>query len=115
MRTTIELNENVPTKGMITLGVYDNLDFNQIKGINQKDYKNDVRYDVSKVKKTIGKFQDKIVLNQLSTNFQGLGITILWTGEVDENGKKIYELITGYHRTIALINEGFSLWVFCRC
>jgi len=114
MRTTIELNENVPTaKGMITLGVYDNLDFNQIKGINQKDYKNDVRYDVSKVKKTIGKFQDKIKAKptKYKPKVWG-GPTILWTGEVDENGKKIYELITGYHRTIALINEGFSSGYF---
>jgi len=112
MRTNIELNENLPTSnGMEVVGVYDNLDFSQIKGIDQDEYINTVRYDVSKIKIKVAEFQDKIATGKYKPKVWG-GPTILWTGEVDENGNNIYELITGYHRTIALQNENYSSGYF---
>ena len=61
IRTTPELNENLPkSKGMNIVGIIDNLPFKYIKGLDNENYKNDVRHDLSDTQVTIGKFQKKL-------------------------------------------------------
>jgi len=108
IRTTPELNENLPkSKGMEIVGIIDNLPFKYIKGLGNEDYKNDVRYNLDKTKVTIGKFQKKMKDGKYSPKIWG-GPTLVATGEFHEDGNPMYELVTGWHRSQAMINHGYT-------
>ena len=107
IRTTPELNENLPkSKGMNIVGIIDNLPFKYIKGLDNENYKNDVRHDLSDTQVTIGKFQKKLKDGTYAPKIWG-GPTLVATGEFHEDGNPMYELVTGWHRSSAMINEGY--------
>lgn len=108
IRTTPELNENLPkSKGMNIVGIIDNLPFKYIKGLDNENYKNDVRHDLSDTQVTIGKFQKKLKDGTYAPKIWG-GPTLVATGEFHEDGNPMYELVTGWHRSSAMINEGYG-------
>ena len=107
IRTNPELNENLPkSKGMKIIGIIDKLPFKYIKGLDNENYVNDARHDLSKTQVTIGRFQKKIKDGKYLPKIWG-GPTLVATGEFHEDGNPMYELVTGWHRSSAMINEGY--------
>tara|TARA_B100001057_G_scaffold441686_1_gene476484 strand:- start:357 stop:1469 length:1113 start_codon:yes stop_codon:yes gene_type:complete len=107
IRRTPELNEILPkSKGMKIIGIIDNLPLKYIKGLDNENYVNDVRHDLSDTQTTIGKFQKKMQDGTYAPKVWG-GPTLIATGEFHEDGNPMYELVTGWHRSSAMSNEGY--------